>query len=79
MKSKLVLPIVQAVQKELGDGLCFAFRNFHLVNAHPHAEHAAEAAEAAGAQGHFWEMHDMLFRTPRRAGRLKSMEICVIS
>ncbi len=23
---------------------------------------AAEAAEAAGAQGHFWEMHDLLFQ-----------------
>src|SRR5258706_15177705 len=53
--------IVQAVRKALGDRLCFAFRNFPLVNAHPHAEHAAEAAEAAGAQGHFWEMHDLLF------------------
>src|SRR5437867_11304999 len=54
-------PIVQAVQRRLGDRLCFAFRNFPLVNSHPHAEHAAEAAEAAGAQGKFWEMHDILF------------------
>src|SRR6202022_2749528 len=28
---------------------------------HPHARHAAEAAEAASAQGHFWQMHNMLF------------------
>jgi protein-disulfide isomerase len=54
-------PIVKAVQERLGDRLCFAFRNFPLVNAHPNAEHAAEAAEAAGAQGKFWEMHDLLF------------------
>ena|SRR5437899_1417723 len=54
-------PIVQAVQRQLGDRLCFAFRNFPLVNSHPHAEHAAEAAEAGGVQGKFWEMHDMLF------------------
>jgi protein-disulfide isomerase len=54
-------PVVKAVQKQLGDRLCFAFRNFPLVNAHPHAEHAAEAAESAGAQEKFWEMHDMLF------------------
>lgn len=54
-------PIVKAIQKRLGDRLCFAFRNFPLVNAHPHAEHAAEAAEAAGEQGMFWEMHDALF------------------
>lgn len=54
-------PIVKAVQKRLGDKLCFAFRNFPLVNAHPYAEHAAEAAEAAAAQGKFWPMHDLLF------------------
>ena len=54
-------PIVKAIQDRLGDGLCFAFRNFPLTNVHSHAEHAAEAAEAAAAQGHFWEMHDILF------------------
>src|SRR5947207_14342457 len=54
-------PVVQAIQRQLGDRLCFAFRNFPLVNSHPHAEHAAEAAESADAQGKFWEMHDMLF------------------
>jgi protein-disulfide isomerase len=54
-------PIVKAIQKQLGNRLCFAFRNFPLVNSHPHAEHAAEAVEAAGAQGKFWKMHDMLF------------------
>ena len=54
-------PVVKAVQKRLGNRLCFAFRNFPLTNAHPHAEHAAEAAEAAGAQGRFWQMHDLLF------------------
>src|SRR4051794_21769773 len=53
-------PVVKAIQKELGDRLCFAFRNFPLVNAHPNAEHAAEVAEAAGGQGAFWEMHDRL-------------------
>jgi len=54
-------PILKAVQERLADRLCFAFRNFPLVNSHPHAQHAAEAAEAAGAQGKFWEMHDVLF------------------
>jgi len=54
-------PLVKEIQKRLGKRLCFAFRNFPLVNSHPHAEHAAEAAEAAGAQGKFWEMHDMLY------------------
>jgi len=54
-------PVVKAIQKHLGNRLCFAFRNFPLTNSHPHAEHAAEAAEAAGAQGRFWEMHDLLY------------------
>ena len=54
-------PEIKAVQEALGDRLCFAFRNFPLVNSHPHAQHAAEAAEAAGVQGRFWEMHDLLF------------------
>jgi len=54
-------PIVRAVQKQLGNRLCFAFRNFPLTNIHRYAAHAAEAAEAAGAQGRFWEMHDLLF------------------
>jgi len=54
-------PIVKAIQERLGDRVCFAFRNFPLVNSHPYAEHAAEAAEAAGAHGRFWEMHDLLY------------------
>ena len=54
-------PIVRAVQKRLGNRLCFAFRNFPLTNVHRYAAQAAEAAEAAGAQGRFWEMHDLLF------------------
>ncbi len=54
-------PVVKELQKRLRDRLFFAFRNFPLVNSHPHAQHAAEAAEAAGAQGRFWEMHDLLY------------------
>jgi protein-disulfide isomerase len=54
-------PIVKAVVRELGTKLRFVFRNFPLLDLHPHAALAAEAAEAAGAQGGFWEMHDLLF------------------
>ncbi|MCI4338823.1 MAG: DsbA family protein [Thermoplasmata archaeon] len=54
-------PIVKEVQKRLGKGLRFVFRNFPLANAHPHATLAAEAAEVVGAQGKFWEMHDTLY------------------
>src|SRR5262245_21635746 len=58
-------PIVKALQRRLGDRLRFVFRNFHLTNAHPHAEHAAEAAEAAGAQDRYWQMHDRLYEHQR--------------
>jgi protein-disulfide isomerase len=54
-------PIVQLLRRQFGDELAFAFRNFPLVQAHPHALVAAEAAEAAGLQGRFWPMHDTLF------------------
>jgi protein-disulfide isomerase len=54
-------PIVKEVQRQLGQGLRFVFRNFPLANAHPHATLAAEAAEVVGAAGKFWEMHDALY------------------
>jgi protein-disulfide isomerase len=54
-------PIVNEIQRQLGDDLLFAFRHFPLTQIHPHSEHAAEAAEAAGAQGNFWGMHHVLF------------------
>ena len=53
-------PIVKAIQRRLGDELCFVFRHFPVTPVHPHAEPAAEAAEAANAQGKFWEMHELL-------------------
>jgi protein-disulfide isomerase len=58
-------PIVKALQKQLGSGLRFVFRNFPLGNMHPHATLAAEAAEVVGAQGKFWEMHDTLYEHQR--------------
>ena len=59
----MAYPIVQALQRALGDQLRFVFRNFPLTDSHPNAEHAAEVAESAGAQGKFWEMHDMLYES----------------
>ena len=53
--------VVQALQQELGDRLRFIYRNFPLIEIHPHALHAALAAEAADAQGKFWQMHDYIF------------------
>jgi protein-disulfide isomerase len=54
-------PIVQALRRQFGDALAFVFRNFPLVQAHPHALAAAASAEAADLQNRFWPMHDTLF------------------
>ncbi len=54
-------PQLKAVQKAMGDALCFVFRHFPLNQAHPHAERAAEFAEAAATIDRFWEMHDLLY------------------
>lgn len=53
--------VVRALERALGDQLCFGFRHFPIVGAHPNAQIAAEAAEAAGAQGKFWPMHDLMY------------------
>ena len=51
---------IQRVEQTLA--LRYAFRHFPLTEIHPHALAASAAAEAAGLQGHFWEMHDLLFQ-----------------
>lgn len=53
--------VIRALQPQVGAQLRFVFRNFPLIEIHPHALHAAEAAEAAATQGNFWEMYDTLF------------------
>ena len=54
-------PVLKAVQQAMGQQLRFVFRNFPLVDAHPHARRAAQFAEAAAQAGVFWAAHDMLF------------------
>lgn len=54
-------PIVKRIREHFGDDLRFVWRNFPIVETHPHAERAAEVAESAAAQGKFWQMHDTLF------------------
>jgi protein-disulfide isomerase len=65
-------PYTAAVMREVdllreGDAAFgVVFRHFPLREIHPHAQAAAEAAEAAARHGHFWEMHDVLFRNQLR-------------
>jgi Na+:H+ antiporter, NhaA family len=56
-----VLGTVNELVRELGNDLCFVYRNFPQQILHPQSRFAAEAAEAAGLQGKFWLMHDRLF------------------
>ena len=53
--------VVNSVQTQMEDRLCFVFRHFPITTVHPHAQTAAEAAEAAGSQRMFWQMHGTLF------------------
>jgi formate-nitrite transporter family protein len=52
---------IERVERQLEDGVRFAFRHFPLTEIHPHALAAATAAEAAALQDRFWEMHKLLF------------------
>ena len=52
---------VRQLIREMGDDLCFAFRNYPQPKVHQRSQAAAEVAEAAGLQGKFWSMHDRIF------------------
>ncbi|MFZ3377270.1 MAG: thioredoxin domain-containing protein [Chthoniobacterales bacterium] len=52
---------ISKLEQDYGPRLRVVWRNFPL-EMHPHAREAALAAEAAGLQGHFWEMHDLLYK-----------------
>jgi protein-disulfide isomerase len=58
--ARLSEPINQ-FEKDYRPNLRVVFHNFPLA-VHAHAREAALVAEAAGLQGHFWEMHDLLYR-----------------
>ncbi len=53
-------PLVQEILHRFPD-VRLEFHHYPLISIHPNAMAAAKAAEAAGEQGHYWEMHDMLF------------------
>ena len=51
---------VDAVKKQFGDQVQFAYRHFPL-SFHPAARPAAELSQCAIEQGKFWELHDEIF------------------
>jgi protein-disulfide isomerase len=59
--SRQALREIEEVERQLGDGVRFAFRHFPLTEIHPHAMAASAAAEAAALQSQFWSMHGLLF------------------
>lgn len=61
--------MVHGLETALAGRLRFVFRNFPLMDIHPHALQAAEAAEAADAQGRFWDMLERLFKNQKALER----------
>jgi protein-disulfide isomerase len=59
--SRRALREIEQVERQLGEGVRFAFRHFPLTEIHPHALAASAAAEAAALQDQFWSMHALLF------------------
>jgi len=64
---------LQEIEKDYGAHLRVIFRNFPFA-IHEHAREAACAAEAAGLQGHFWEMHDLLYREQANWSQTKDVQ-----
>jgi len=64
---------LREIEKDYGTRLRVIFRNFPFA-IHEHAREAAYAAEAAGLQGHFWEMHDLLYREQANWSKTKDVE-----
>jgi protein-disulfide isomerase len=53
---------LRQVLNSLGKDVRLVYRQFPLSQIHPFAEQAAEASLCAADQGHFWEMHDLMFQ-----------------
>jgi protein-disulfide isomerase len=59
---------LKEVVKNYGKKVRLVFRQMPLASIHPFAQKAAEASLCAAAQGHFWEMHDLLFQNQGNLG-----------
>ena len=67
----LAYSIVKQIQAQFGNRLRFVFRNFPLINNHPHAGIAAATAEFAARQNKFWECTIFYMK-------IKAIWICLI-
>jgi protein-disulfide isomerase len=54
-------PVVKEILTRYPQQVRLEFHHFPLISIHPNSMMASMAAEAAGEQGHYWEMHDLLF------------------
>jgi protein-disulfide isomerase len=54
---------LRQVMSKYGSQVRLVYRNFPLFQIHPNAQKAAEAGLCAADQGHFWEMHDLMFQS----------------
>lgn len=61
----MAYPIIKKIQQHFGEKLRFVFRNFPIVDSHPHAGIAAMTAEFAASHNKFWEMHDLLYENQK--------------
>lgn len=53
--------VIRALAQKYGDRISYQYRDFPIVEIHPHAQLAAEAGECARLQDKFWEYHDKLY------------------
>jgi cyclophilin family peptidyl-prolyl cis-trans isomerase/protein-disulfide isomerase len=67
-------PILRELESLHPDDLRIVYRHFPIKLVHDKAGLAGEAAEAAGSQGHFWEMHDLLFERQQEWSNLSSSD-----
>jgi predicted DsbA family dithiol-disulfide isomerase len=54
-------PTLKQIESNYADKVQLVYRQFPLVNSHPHAQKAAEASLCAMEQGRFWEFYDSMF------------------
>ena len=54
-------PTLKRIEKEYGEKVLIAYRQYPIPSLHPNAFKAAEASLCANEQGKFWELHDVMF------------------